>query len=597
MPVIGISVKQLSDLLGQSITSEKLSDTLEYLGCDVDGMGKTIVYRCPNCGFFMEKQEHEEGPKRCTQCGHEQEEIFASVDEEETIRLDLLPARPDLFDAGGLSRTLKGYLGIEKGLAEFDLAPAQVDVFVSDELQREESYRPYIACAIVRIAAVDAKLLRTIMKLQENLHWGIGRDRKLASIGIYDLDTIKGPIYYKAVAPEELEFYPLGNAEEKMTPKQVLDKHPKGKAYAHLLENSKKYPLLIDSSGQVLSMPPIINSEETRVREGSTNLFIDVTGLTQTDVHKSLNTLVSSLVELGGSVELVNLVHGETKTTTPDLALRKIRINAERARRWLGINFTIPEFKELLEKMRFRVDGRFPNYEIYYPGFRTDIKHEVDIFEDLGIAYGYHNIQPKMVETLTVAQARPEELISEKARQIMLGLGYNEIMSLMLTTEANHFTKFQLTPGEDHAIIENPKLVEHNIVRCHLMTGLFESFVKNKRKPMPQKYFELGNVVHVGNEKHDTNTWEERRLCLAIIGPRASYAEIRSYVDGILSELGWTGTYSRSSHPSFIEGRCAEVEIATGKIVLGEIHPQVIVNFGLGNPIAVAEIPLAVLFK
>ncbi|WP_372368862.1 phenylalanine--tRNA ligase subunit beta [Candidatus Uabimicrobium sp. HlEnr_7] len=597
MPVIGISVKQLSDLLGQPITSENLSDTLEYLGCDVDGMGKTIIYQCPKCSLFIEKQEHEEAPKRCTQCDYEEEKPFNSVDEEETIRLDLLPARPDLFDAGGLARTLKGYLGIEKGLAEFSLAPAQLEVFVSEELQKPDNYRPHIACAIVHMPEIDSKLLRTIMKLQENLHWGIGRDRKLASIGIYDLDTISGPITYKAVAPEELSFCPLGNANEKMTPKQILTEHTKGKAYAHLLEKSTKYPLLIDSKDQVLSLPPIINSEETRVKEGSKNLFIDVTGLTKTDVHKSLNTLVSSLVELGGSVELVKMVNGDKKTITPDLALRRIKINAERARKWLGINFTIPQFKELLEKMRFRVDGRFPNYEIYYPAFRTDIKHEVDIFEDLGIAYGYHNIKPKMVETMTVAQARPEELLSETARQVMVGLDCNEIMSLMLTTEANHFTKLQLTPGDDHAVIQNPKLVEHNIVRCHLMTGILESFAKNKRKPMPQKFFELGNVVHVGNDNHDTKSWEERRLCFAITGPKASYAEIRSYVDGILAELGWEGSYKVSTHPSFIEGRCAEVETKNGNIVLGEIHPQVIVNFGLTNPIALAEIPLAVLFK
>ena len=64
-------------------------------------------------------------------------------------------------------------------------------------------------------------------------------------------------------------------------------------AYAELLTPLKRYPVLVDSKGQLLSMPPIINSDETKVKKGTTRVFIDVTSISKAAVTKSLDTLVS----------------------------------------------------------------------------------------------------------------------------------------------------------------------------------------------------------------------------------------------------------------------------------------------------------------
>ena len=446
MPVIGIPVKHLSQLLGKTLSQEELADAVEQLGCDLEEVGKSNYYECPQCQSIIEKLEHEPPPRRCSFCGKESEEDFLFKESDEVIRLDLLPARPDLFDAAGLSRALKGFLNIETGLWKPVVGPAEITVDVSDEMQGPQIYRPFIACAVVEMPPVDSDILRALMKLQENLHWGIGRDRKLASIGVYNLDTIKPPIHYRAVGPEELTFCPLGNPGQQMTPAQILKEHPKGVAYAHLLKDCGKYPLLIDDAGQVLSMPPIINSDETRIKIGSTRMFIDTTGTTERDAHKSLNTLVCSLIEMGGKVTAVKVISSEKTIHTPNLSTGAIPVNIESARRWLGVDFKIPDFIKYLERMRLQISGRFPKYNVKYPAYRTDIKHEVDIFEDLAIAYGYTNFPDQLVQTMTIGQARPEEKISEVMRDIMLGLGFNEVMSLMLTTEANHFTKLKLPP-------------------------------------------------------------------------------------------------------------------------------------------------------
>lgn len=593
MPVIGISVKQLNTLLGRTLSPETLVETLERLGCDLEGIAQNVFYSCPKCGVLAEKLENEEPASRCATCGYESETPFESAGQDQVIRLDLLPARPDLFDAGGLARAIKGYLEIETGLPEYAVLPPEIEVTVDARLAQEESYRPFIACAVVTMPEIDSVMLRTLMKLQESLHWGIGRDRKLSSIGVYDLSTITPPIRYTAVEPESMQFHALGKGDALMTPAQVLKDHPKGVAYAHLLEHLKAYPVLIDSKGQVLSMPPIINSDETKVKIGSTRLFIDVTGITPGDVQKALKTLVTSLIEMGGKAQAVTISDSKGKIVTPDLTPGRISINLPAAERWLGLKFTNEEAKNYLGRMRFSVKGDAPDYQLGYPAFRTDMKHEVDVFEDLAIAYGYHRMPLPLVQSMTIGKERPEEKIANVARSIMLGLGFDEIFSLVITTQENHFQKMRCEPGKDHAIILNPKTAEYNIVRAHLMSGLLEALTKNRIKPLPQRYFELGNIVLM-DETNYNKAREERHLGFAVMGENMGYAYGRSIVDSAMRELGITGEYQALEHPSFIQGRAAKVALSNGLSGwIGEVHPEVLQNFSLTCPVVLGEIALA----
>lgn len=592
MPVVSVSVKRLNELLGKQYEMDVLVAALEQLGCDVEDTAEIALYLCPVCQTPNDKLSHEEPPKRCDFCGHESENPFDKFAADPVIRLDLLADRPDLFDVGGLSRALKGYLLLEKGLAEFTVKDGTVSVNVDPILSKRDSFRPYIVCAVVNIPALDNTSLREIMKLQENLHWGIGRDRKLASIGVYDLDTISPPIRYSTVDPDTFQFCPLGVPDIWMTPGEILEDHPKGKAYAHLMETYKQYPILLDSKDLVLSMPPIINSDETKCKIGTTRLFIDVTGVTREAVVNSLNTLVSALIELGGEVETVEMNYPDRSARTPDLTPRKIDINYEEALHWLGLEFTRDEFMGYLRKMRLDVKPKGNVYEVSYPAFRTDIRHEVDLFEDLAIGYGYENIQPKLVRSLTIGEARKEELLSQMVREAMLGLGFTEILSLQLQSVERHFAKFLLDPGDNHVIVENPKTIEQKIVRSHLKTGIMETFQKNRRKVVPQRIFEIGNVICI-NPEMETGVNEYRHLAFGIMGPETGYAEGRKILDSVLRELKLEGEYKPVSKPTFIEGRLAEVTDNNGLWAeVGEIHPQVLTNFSLTFPVTFCELRL-----
>ncbi len=592
MPVVAVSVKRLNELLNKKYKMNILVDALEQLGCDVEDTAELGLFQCPACQTPNDRLEHEEPPKRCDICGFESEEPFEKYATDKVIRIDLLADRPDLFDTGGLSRALKGYLELEQGLAEFTVKEGKVEVNVDPVLLQKETFRPYIACAVITMPPLDQTSLREIMRLQENLHWGIGRDRKLSSIGVYDMGTLTPPIKYTTVDPIKFKFCPLGMPGVQMTPQKILEEHPKGIAYAHLMDNYKRYPILMDANNLVLAMPPIINSDETKCKINSSRLFVDVTGITQDAVINSLNTLVSALIELGGEVETVKMNYPEGSKETPDLSPKKINIKLEAAQNWLGLDFSREEFMGYFHKMRLNVEPKKDVYEVSYPAFRSDIRHEVDLYEDLAIGYGFKNIQTKLVPSLTIGEARKEEEISQMVREAMTGLGFAEIMSLHLQSVERHFIKYQMEPGKEHVIIKNPKTIEQKVARCHLMTGIMETFYKNRRKTVPQHIFEVGNIILI-NPKMETGTNEYRHLAFAIIGPETGYAEGRMVLDAVMSELNYKGDYKPVSHPAFCQGRCAEL---TGDAGLwaraGEIHPQVLNNFGLIYPVTYCELRL-----
>ena len=592
MPIVAIAVDRLNQLIGKETAIDELVKSLEQLGCDVEDTAELTLYECPVCQTPNEKLDREEASRRCDFCGFEREEPFRPMGTDTVIRMDLLADRPDLFDAGGMARALRGHLGLDSGLPEFSCTAANCELRVDPDLGKTESYRPFIACAIVHMPPLDQTTLKEIMKLQENLHWGIGRDRKLASIGVYDLETIRFPLRYTTVDPDRFSFVPLGMPDRTLSPRQILESHPKGIAYAHHLTKLKRFPLLIDADNQVLSMPPIINSDETKCRMGTRNLFIDVTGLTQSAVTHSLTTLCAALSALDGQIEAVRILEGDKARTTPDMSPKTIRISFSESQKWLGLPYSRDEFLDTLKKMRLNVIAAGDDlYDVSYPTYRTDIRHEVDIFEDLAIGYGYERIEPRLIPSMTVGEERPEETISTQARQVMTGLGFTEIMSLNLQSMERQFDKLLIPDTGKHVVVSNPKTIEQKVLRTHLMTGLLETLGKNRRRPMPIRLFEIGNVVTLDGET-ETGVNESRHLGAILMGPNIGYAEARATLDALLFELGLEGSYRSANHPSFIEGRMGEIVCQRVQARAGEIHPQVLNNFGLINPVAYIELTL-----
>ena len=616
MPVVSIATATLKRLIGKSLSKDELVAALEQLGNNVEGTANITAFRCDKCGQVTEVLEQESFNGACESCGGR---ALVETGSSQVIRISLLPVRPDMFDAAGLARALRGYLGIETGLPVYRTEPSGLKVTVQPGL---ESIRPYIVACVVRGLMMDDETVKTVMKMQENLHWALGRNRRRASIGVYDLDTVEPDFEYSAVTPEGMKFVPLfgmpvdeetrdegrGTGASEMraaTPKEILEKHPKGVGYKHLLEKFDKYPLLCDAGGKVLSMPPIINSEDTRVTQKTRNLFIDVTGPDKNAIEKTIAVIACGLADLGAKVETVQVVYPDgAKEVTPNLQPQIRSIDPKAAERLVGVE--VPDMVTVLERMRYGAKSEAGSLVLQIPSYRSDIMHEYDIFEDVAIGYGYHNITPRLVPSMTVGSHQPIEELSTTTRRVMTGLGFLEIMTPVLTNIEEHYVKPGLSAPEHFVRLENPIGVEQTLAREQLITGLLCTLRVNTTREMPQQVFEAGDCFELSSEM-ETGVRTRRKLGAAIAGPRVGYTDAKQALDALARELGLELSFEPLECPTFIPGRCARVFLQPGQSaicnlkpemqwgVLGEVHPAVLESFGITQPTALLEIDLSVL--
>ncbi len=547
MPVITLELERFKQLLGRPISLEELTKWIPWIGVDIEEVGRNYV------------------------------------------KIEYNPNRMDFSSPVGVARAFKGLLGWETGLKEYVVKKGRIELNVDKTVSR---VRPYIVGAVVRNVRLDEDSVRELMEMQEDLHWGIGRDRKKASIGVHNLDAVRPPFTYTTAKPEEVKFVPLDCSEE-MNLREVLEKHEKGKTYRHLIDWAPRYPLLIDANGDVLSMPPIINGELTRVTERTRNLFIDVTGTDWNAINNSLNVLVTALADMGGQIESVLVKYPDRKVVLPDLTPQKMKFRIKYANRLLGLRLGENEAIECLRKCRLDAvragDGVL---EVRIPPYRMDILHEVDLVEEVAIGYGYYRLEPTIPSSKVSGEQHPISRFANAVRQIMIGLGFMEVMNFILTNERVHYLMMRLKSGKA-VRLANPVSAEYSICREWLLPSLMKNLSENKHESYPQRLFEVSDVIKVDLR---TETKSRRRLHLAAVSAHANanYTEIRSILDALLANLGLNDwIVKEAKHPSFLEGRTAKVYVK-GKClgVLGEVHPEVLENFELENPVVALELDI-----
>lgn len=551
MPVITFEYDDLYKILGKEIPQDELIDLLPMIASDIE-----------------------------------------DYDDNE-IKVEFFPNRPDHLSVEGVARTLKGFLGMKKGLPEYEIEPSGINVEVDPDLG---NIRPYIAFGIVEGVDLSGNKLKQVMEFQEDLHWVIGRDRKKVAIGIHNLDVIKPPFFYKAAEPDEDSFVPLESTQE-MTLNEILYDHEKGVKYAHLLEKFDKYPLIVDSNDDVLSMPPIINGELTKLTENTKNILVDVTGTDEKAVNYALNIIMTSFAEVGGKLKSMNVIYKDKQVQTPDLTPKKKEVSVSNAAKKIGIDLTAEDVVNFLGKVRIGAEIKSEDIvEAVIPAYRIDILHEVDVIENIAIGYCFKKIGSELPEIATVAEEDKGEAFDNLLREILIGMGFIETMSLMLTSEKQHYKNMRL-PEDERVTVAQPISTDRTMLRKHLLHGLMEFLEDNKHEELPQKIFEVGTVVFL-DEACETCTQDYKKLSGAITHSTANFTEIKSTVAALFVNLGLEMDIESYVHPSFIKGRCAKVKgtnsLKSEKLEVtgyfGEVHPEVITNFNLEYPVIAFEI-------
>lgn len=540
MPVINFKYSDLCTMLGEKVPQ------------------KTLVERIPMIGADMHETEGE--------CDEMSVEFF--------------PDRPDLYCVEGLARGMRAFLGLETGMKRYDVGKSDIEVFIDQSVKEQ---RPYFLCGAVLDVDIDDSLLKSMMELQEKLHITIGRKRSKLAIGIHDLDKVTPPFTYRLADPKSIRFVPLAKTEE-MNMEEILEKHEKGKDYAHLLRGCSKYPVIQDKDGKVLSFPPIINGALTTVTTGRHNLFIDVTGMDRKAVKGALDIVCTALAERGGRIVDVLMHDGEDSFRSPDLTPGKMDISASECDRFLGLNLGPEGTVECLGRMGMDAVADGDTVHVQYPSTRLDIMHKVDIFEDVGTGYGFDRFGGSYKLDQTSGGLLPITTFTDSIRDIMIGLGYTEVCTLTLSSEKEEFELSGL-PKVDNVRVLNPITEDHTCLRSYLMPSLIRILKHNKHRDLPQKIFEVGYVVR------DEKT--QSRLCIMATASKTPFTEIKSITEGVLNEMNVEFDVESCDLRTFVDGRGAYIVHDGTRIgFFGEMSPSIVVGYEITHPIMFAEIDL-----
>ena len=509
---------------------------------------------------------------------------------DEELQIEIFPNRPDMLSYQGFKRSFLSFLGKKTGLKRYKINKPEKDYeVIIDSSVRD--IRPYTTCAIVKKLELDEEKIKELIEIQEKLHITIGRKRKKVAIGIYPLEKIKLPIIFKALEPDKIKFLPL-EADKEMSGLQILQKHPTGKDYAHLLSGKAKFPIFIDSNKNILSMPPIINSHLTgKITEDTKEVFIECSGFDLKILNKCLNILVTSLADMGGEVYAMELRY-KKKLTTPNLNTEKRKISLENTNKLLGLNLNEKQLKNLIEKMGYDYSKGL----VEIPAWRIDILHEVDLIEDIAIAYGYENFIPEIPEVSTIGQEDQKEIIKRKISELLIGLNLLEISNYHLTNKRDQFKNmgFSEKQEKDYIEVEESK-TDYTILRKDLAHYLLKILSNNIDSEYPQRIFEIGTVFELGK---DGGLKESEKLGVTLTP--GNFTEIRQVLEYIFRMLNIEIKLKETEEaPSyFIEGRVGEITLNNKSIgFIGEIHPKILRNWKIKMPVALFEIDLEEIFK
>ena len=505
--------------------------------------------------------------------------------DENVLDIEIFPDRPDLLSPETLFHGMMPFLHDSPPSPRLAVKPGTISMRVAPELS---DIRPVILGAVVRGLELDEDIIKRLMDHQEKLHFALGRGRKRASIGVHDLSTLEPPFRVEAVERSH-SFIPLAMDDE-MTIDEILEKHPKGVDYAHLLDGMDKVPIIFDSNDAVLSFPPIINGDHTTVTEKTRDIFIDVTGLDLRACEASLMLICLQLSVLGGQVESVRVTTCEGKDWSINGTPIEHKVERELVEGILGNSFTDDEIEEAIRRMGGQYKGDLSGVlSILMPRWRFDILHPIDLVEEVAIGHGYDDLAYDVPKAPLTAIPRQDGHLRRRIREALQGLGLVQIQSLTLSNDSDQFTSMRWKKDGAITRMTNPITTEHTILRQNILPGLLRLLAANRHHDLPQGVYELGTVV-IDHKNRD-------RFAFLVAENSGGFSSLRGRIQALMRDLGcqdWTLEVLEDG--PWLEGRSASI-IVNGITVgeCGELDPHVSESFDLNVPMSGAQIDVQLL--
>ncbi|CAO1615438.1 unnamed protein product [Parajaminaea phylloscopi] len=473
--------------------------------------------------------------------------LKAGQGERPQLKIDIPANRYDLLCHEGIARALLVFQGkIPQPNIRLTKPAAMCEIHVDDKVA---SIRPVILGAILRNVTFTPENYASFIDLQDKLHQNLGRRRTLVSMGTHDLDTIEAPFLYEGLAPKDVKFAPLNRPGQVMdgpTLMTTLDADRHLSRYLPIIRDSPVYPVVLDKNRTVCSLPPVINSEHSKITLNTKNVFIDMTGTDETRCIHALAELVGMISQYCGeqyTVEPVKVVYPGGRTEiTPNLTPRHTTARLSYINRCTGLDLTRQRCTELLARMGHEAASNSADedlIDIAVPATRPDILHECDIMEDVAVAYGFDNLPRRFPATNTVASPLPVNKLSDIVRREIAYAGWVEGLSLILCShDENYAWLNQKDPGTEAILLENPKSLEYQLVRTSLLPGLLKTLRENRKHSLPLRLFEVSDVGYKDESETERCARNERRVVASYTDKEARFEVVHGLLDRIMRVLG-----------------------------------------------------------
>jgi len=507
--------------------------------------------------------------------------------------------RPDLWSTCGLARQLRVYY--TGGIPEYNFfSSGERTLDSGDRLVTVDpaltSIRPFITAFAVSGKPLDETTLVDLIQTQEKLCWNYGQKRKSIAMGVYRSDLITYPVRYRAADPETTRFVPLGMDQE-LSLQEILSKHPKGREFAAIVSGYGKYPFITDDRGDVLSFPPIINSARIgAVQVGDSELFIEMTGSDLPSLTHAASIVACDLADAGHTILPVRIEYPYDtcfgrRITVPWYFQKPVSTDTDRVERLLGEAVPDDEIRTCLERMGVRSTAEGNKVTVEVPPYRNDFMHSVDIIEDIMIGRGMESFEPVMPREFTIGRLTPEEHYTREVRDILIGLGYQEMIYNYLGSRKNFIDRMNIA-GADMVRIMNPMTENYEYVRNSILPALLESESVSANAVYPHMIFEVGKIARL-DPADNYGSVTKNYLGMLTADRDVGFNEISSHVSAVFFFLAAGYTLEEAEDPRFIPGRTARISCEGGMVgIMGELHPAVLTNWGIEMPVAACEIDL-----
>ncbi len=511
--------------------------------------------------------------------------IALDIEEEgsDYVKVEYNPNRPDFSTDYGIARALKGIMGIELGLPRLNLIGSVTTTFTVDPSVK--GVRPYVVALLALDGSMDDEDLRQLISMQEDLHMGIGRKRRKVSIGLHDYDKVEGPFYYTTES-RGFKFIPLNSSRE-MSLQEILGTDI-GSAYGHIIRGHDRYPIIKDANGSVLSFPPIINAELTRVTERTRNMLVEITATDLKAANDALAVIAITLSDMGFRIEGITVDDGSS-TLIPDMGNRVMNLPVDRLN-LLGLDISRDEAVECLRRSRLEANIMDDHIECIVPRYRMDIMHWIDLVEEVAIGYNISRLKPRYPRLKAMGSRHKMLKVLDHARDVMVGLGMLEVINFNLVSMDTQYTMIGRS-SETAVVVEESKSREHEVLRNSLIPSLLDVLSRNVHEPYPQRLFEIGKVF----SRDMDSIKEEWSIASVIAHSNTNYTEAKSYLQALLHSLFGIGVDEVKTEPMdeppYESGKAAGI-LFKGRIIgsIGEVSSNVLNNFRIRVPVSAFEV-------